>query len=58
VEEASMRRLLVQDIVQTHLRDNVQSRRLFPDGHYERCDPPPGEPELSSQRWMLERWNT
>ncbi|HEY7709917.1 MAG TPA: polyphosphate kinase 1 [Candidatus Entotheonella sp.] len=58
VEEASMRRLLVQDILQTHLRDNVQSRRLFPDGHYERCDPPPGEPELSSQRWMLEHWNT
>lgn len=58
VEEASARRLLVQDILQTHLRDNVQSRRLCPDGHYARCDPPPGEPELSSQLWMLEHWNT
>lgn len=58
VEEASARHLLVQDILQTHLRDNVQSRRLFPDGHYARCDPAPGEPEMSSQLWMLEHWNT
>jgi polyphosphate kinase len=58
VEEASARHLLVQDILQTHLRDNVQSWRLFPDGHYERCDPSPGEPEISSQLWMLEHWNT
>jgi polyphosphate kinase len=58
VEDASVRRLLVQDILQTHLRDNAQSRRLFPDGHYERDDPPSGEPEMSSQLWMLEHWNT
>jgi polyphosphate kinase len=58
VEDASVRRLLVQDILQTHLRDNAQSRLLFPDGHYERDDPPSGEPEMSSQLWMVEHWNT
>ena len=43
-----------------HLRDNMQARRLLPDGQYERIRPQEGEPELNSQSWMIEHrglWN-
>jgi polyphosphate kinase len=50
------RQAIVRDILQVHLRDNVQARRLLPDGTYARLQPPPGEPAWHSQDWLLEHW--
>ncbi len=60
VEDPRLREAIVQYILRVHLRDNVQARRLLPDGTYERIQPGEGEPELDSQAWMIEHrglWN-
>jgi polyphosphate kinase len=56
VETARWRQAIVRDILRVHLQDNVQARRLLPDGSYERLQPPPEAPALHSQEWLLERW--
>jgi polyphosphate kinase len=55
IEDARLRQSLVHDILQVHLRDNVQARRLLPDGRYERVAPGPGNETVDSQEWMLAR---
>jgi polyphosphate kinase len=60
VEDPNLRDSLVQHVLQVHLRDNMQARRLLRDGTYERVHPQEGEPELNSQLWMIEHrglWN-
>jgi polyphosphate kinase len=60
VEDAHLRDALRDDILGVHLRDNVQARRLLPDGEYERIYPQDGEKPLNSQLWMIEHrgiWN-
>jgi polyphosphate kinase len=54
VEDPRLRNALRDQILMIHLRDNVQARRLLPDGSYERVRPKEGEPELNSQLWMLQ----
>ena len=53
VEDDFLKRKLRDEILFLHLKDNVQSRRLLPDGNYERLVPPPGEQEISSQLMLL-----
>ncbi|MBN1953839.1 MAG: polyphosphate kinase 1 [Anaerolineae bacterium] len=60
IEDPGLKESLYQHILQVHLRDNMQARRLLLDGSYERVQPPEGEPELDSQAWMIEHrglWN-
>ncbi len=60
VEDPGLRESLYQHILRIHLKDNMQARRLLPDGSYERLHPQEGEPELDSQLWMIEHrglWN-
>ncbi len=60
VEDPLLKELIYKQILRIHLQDNVQARRLLPDGSYERVKPQPGEPELNSQLWMIEHrgmWN-
>jgi polyphosphate kinase len=60
VEDPDLRESLYEHILCTHLKDNMQARRLLPDGSYERVYPQDGEPELNSQLWMIEHrglWN-
>jgi polyphosphate kinase len=54
VEDPHLRDALRDHILDVHLRDNVQARRLLADGSYERVYPQDGEPELNSQLWMIE----
>ena len=41
-----------------HFQDNVQARRLRPDGSYERLSPPPNTEGISAQDWLLQHWKT
>ncbi len=55
VEDERLRTALRDEILFLHLRDNVQARRLLPDGTYERLSPGPGEEPVSSQVLLSER---
>ena len=52
------REVILNDILVVGLRDNVQARRLRPDGQYERLQPPDSESGLNSQEWFLNRWKS
>lgn len=53
VEDPRLRAVLYDPILRIHLGDNVQARRMLPDGTYERIEPGEGEPALDSQQWMI-----
>jgi polyphosphate kinase len=60
MEDPDLRESLYEHILSVHLKDNMQARRLLPNGRYERVYPQDGEPELNSQLWMVEHrglWN-
>jgi polyphosphate kinase len=58
VEPRALRDTILRDILQVHLRDTVQARRLLPDGSYERLRAQPGDEPLSSQAWLLQHWSS
>ena len=58
VESRALRETILRDILQVHLRDTVQARRLLPDGSYERLSAQPGDTPLSSQAWLLQHWSS
>ena len=61
VDDPALKTALHDKILTVHLQDNVQSRRLLPDGNYERLKPEAGRPRLNSQLWMIEHrgeWHT
>ncbi|HVO78273.1 MAG TPA: polyphosphate kinase 1 [Methanomassiliicoccales archaeon] len=53
IEDADVRRSLVDQILMSHLRDNVKARRLLPSGQYERIMPKEGESKFDSQIWFV-----
>ena len=55
IVDARLRDLVRREILDVHLKDNVQARRLNSDGSYERVKPGSKEPEFHSQRYLLER---
>jgi len=60
IEDPQLKESIRDQILFVHLRDNMQARRMLPDGTYERVQPQEGEPELNSQLWMIEHrglWN-
>lgn len=57
VEDPELRRVIFSDILQVHLRDNVQARRLTPHGVYEHLNPAPDTVPLDSQAWLLQHWH-
>ncbi|MBN1979872.1 MAG: polyphosphate kinase 1 [Anaerolineae bacterium] len=60
IEDPQLKEAIRDQILSVHLRDNMQARRMLPDGSYERLQPQEGEPELNSQMWMIEHrglWN-
>jgi polyphosphate kinase len=56
VEDPRWREVILNDILGVGLRDNVQARRLLPDGTYEHVHPASGEAAFNSQQWLLEHW--
>lgn len=53
IDDPHWRDVLRRDILEVHLKDNTQSRRLLPDGSYERLKPGK-DPELNSQQRMID----
>ncbi|MGD1060199.1 MAG: polyphosphate kinase 1 [Methanomassiliicoccales archaeon] len=53
VEDADVRRAVVDYILMAHLKDNVKARRLLPNGHYERVRAREGEERFDSQMWFV-----
>ncbi len=56
IDSPNLRDAIIQDILALQLQDNVQARRLLPDGRYERLSPAADAPPLSSQSWQLTHW--
>jgi polyphosphate kinase len=56
VETPSLKRIVIDEILERHLRDTAQARRLLPDGRYERVQPANGEPPFNSQEWFMAHW--
>ncbi len=54
VEDAALKRRLVDEILAISMRDNVKARELQPDGSYRRLHPSAGEEALNSQVWFME----
>jgi polyphosphate kinase len=55
VRDRAMIRYLRDEMLSTYLKDNVQARRMLPDGTYERLKPHAKESPIDSQAWLLER---
>jgi polyphosphate kinase len=53
VRDARVRKVLRDVILDTHLRDNVQARRVLSDGNYEWRRPRRSEEQLDSQSWFI-----
>lgn len=47
------RRVLIDQILPIHLRDNVKSRDMLPDGRYVRRKVGKGEERVDSQEWLI-----
>ncbi len=56
IQNTHLRDRIIHDILAIHQQDNVQARRLLPDGRYERLTPSEGAATLSSQSWQLTNW--
>ncbi len=54
VPDSEIKRAILEDILRIHLQDNVKSRRLLPDGTYERVTPQKGDEIIDSQNWLIE----
>jgi polyphosphate kinase len=54
VEPAALKQRLIQEILETSLKDNVKARELLSDGTYRRLRPPEGAAPLRSQERFLE----
>ena len=54
VLDSRLKKMLVENILFTHLNDNVKARELLPDGNYERVMAPKGDDPLNSQQWLIE----
>jgi polyphosphate kinase len=54
VPDSRLRRSMLENMLNIHLRDNVKSRRLLTNGKYERVMRNSNEPVLNSQNWLIE----
>jgi polyphosphate kinase len=60
VPDPYLRQSILENMLKIHLQDNVKSRRLLPDGKYERVKIKEGEEATNSQVWLIQNrgiWN-
>jgi len=56
IESPQLRQRILTEIIEVHLRDTKQARRLKPDGSYEAVSPAGREDPFSSQDWLMDHW--
>ncbi|MGD6809086.1 MAG: polyphosphate kinase 1 [Candidatus Bathyarchaeia archaeon] len=54
VPDEKLRQVILQDMLEIHLKDNVKARRLLSDGTYQMVVPKEGEAVISSQLWLIQ----
>ncbi len=54
VDDPELKHSLIRGILNLHLADNLQSRRLLADGSYERIKPLENQVPLNSQQWLMD----
>jgi polyphosphate kinase len=54
VLDESYKRMLVDIILPLHMKDNVKSRDMLPDGTYVKRMAKKGEPKVDSQEWLIQ----
>ena len=60
VEDPALKEVIFSQILHVHMADNVQARRLLPNGSYERIQPAKGQSSINSQQWLIDHrgnWN-
>jgi len=55
VEKPPLIRYLRDEVLATHLIDNVKTRQMLPNGSYERLKPEPDKSTINSQDWLIFR---
>ncbi|MCL2010142.1 MAG: polyphosphate kinase 1 [Synergistaceae bacterium] len=61
IQDAAMRKVILEDIMLLHMSDNVKLRVMKSDGTYERFVPGNKEPLFDSQQFMIKKgsgWNS
>jgi len=53
IEDPELLKAVRDDILLTHLKDNVQARELMSSGAYRRIQPESAEKRLNTQLWMI-----
>jgi polyphosphate kinase len=54
VPDPKIRKAILKDMLEIHLKDNVKARRLLPDGTYQRVTQGKGERRINSQFWLIQ----
>ncbi|MBN2299220.1 MAG: polyphosphate kinase 1 [Deltaproteobacteria bacterium] len=58
VTDKPLKKIVLEEILTLHIRDNMQSRRLLPDGDYVRLTPKKGEEQVDSQVSLINNYGT
>ncbi|MHC1575612.1 MAG: polyphosphate kinase 1 [Candidatus Methanogasteraceae archaeon] len=54
VPDPKLKEMIIEYMLNIHLKDNVKARRLLSDGTYELVTPGPDDERIDSQRWLIE----
>ncbi|MEA1998496.1 MAG: polyphosphate kinase 1 [Euryarchaeota archaeon] len=54
VPDPELKEVIIEYMLNIHLKDNVKARRLLSDGTYERIIPGPDDERIDSQKWLIE----
>jgi polyphosphate kinase len=54
IPDPKLKEIIIEYMLNIHLKDNVKARRLLSDGTYERIIPGPDDERMDSQKWLIE----
>jgi len=54
IPDPKLKEIIIEYMLNIHLKDNVKARRLLSDGTYERIIPGPDDERIDSQKWLIE----
>jgi polyphosphate kinase len=54
VPDPNVPKAIFEDMLKTHLKDNVKARRLLSDGTYQMVKPKDGQEVVNSQLWLIQ----